>query len=173
MTNYVASPDAGAKTTRLVPPGNPAPDFTLRRTPDQSLSLSDFRGQPVIIAFYPADWSPVCGEQVVLYQAVLPEFQKFGAQLLGISCDSAWCHVAYANDRRLSYPLLADFEPKGEVARRYGAYRFQDGYSERALYVLDSDGIIRWNYLSPVAVNPGADGILKALETMAGTRQGS
>ena len=147
--------------------GTPAPDFSLRSTPDQTVSLSEFRGRPVILAFYPADWSPVCGDQMSLYNEVLPEFQRCGgAELLGISVDGAWCHLAFSKDRKLQFPLLADFEPKGAVARRYGVYRHQDGISERALFVLDETGMIRWSYVSPIGVNPGADGILRALETM-------
>jgi peroxiredoxin len=160
----VTSPSA-ARTGPLEP-GTEAPDFALRSTPDQTLSLSEFRGRPVILAFYPEDWSPVCSDQLGLYQAVLPEFEKFGAQLIGISVDGIWCHLAFARDRNLHFPLLADFEPKGEVSRSYGAYRAEDGTSERALFVIDADGIVRWSYLSPVAVNPGADGILNALENL-------
>ena len=152
---------------RVLAPGNPAPDFTLNSTPDQKFSLSQFRGKPVILAFYPADWSPVCGDQLALYNEVLPEFQKHGAELLGISIDTAWCHEAYAKDRHLRFPLLADFEPKGEVARKYGAYRAIDGFCERALFVIDKKGMIFWSFYSPVLVNPGADGILKALEQLA------
>ena len=150
-----------------LPPGTRAPDFTLQSAPDKSLSLSELRGQPVILAFYPADWSPVCGDQMTLYNEVLSEFEGYGAKLLGISVDGAWCHAAFAKHRNLHFPLLSDFEPKGEVSRRYGAYRRKDGFSERALFVLDRDGIIRWSYLSPLTVNPGADGILRALEALA------
>ena len=149
-----------------LPAGTRAPDFTLKTTPDQSLSLSDFRGKPVILAFYPADWSPVCGDQMSLYQAVLPEFQRYNATLLGISVDGVWCHLAFARDRKLHFPLLSDFEPKGAVARAYGAYSHHDGEAKRALFVIDADGIIRWSYLSPVGINPGADGILRALEQL-------
>jgi peroxiredoxin len=128
------------------------------------LSLSELRGRPVILAFYPADWSPVCGDQMALYNEILPEFQKFGAELVGISVDGVWCHDAFAKDRHLHFPLVADFEPKGEVARKYGAYRHAEGVTERALFVIDKNGVIAWSYVSPVAVNPGADGILQALE---------
>ena len=150
----------------LLPPGAPAPEFTLHVTPDQSLALSELRGRPVILAFYPADWSPVCGDQMALYNEILPEFQKFNAELLGISVDGVWCHEAFAQNRHLHFPLLADFEPKGAVARSYGAYRPHDGTTERALFVIDKNGIITWSYVSPVAVNPGADGILEALEKL-------
>jgi peroxiredoxin len=103
---------------------------------------------------------------MALYNEVLPEFQKFHAELLGISVDGVWCHEAFAQNRKLRFPLLADFEPKGAVARAYGAYRDQDGICERALFVLDKDGVIAWSYCSPIAVNPGADGILDALERL-------
>ena len=148
-------------------PGTKAPDFRLPSTPDQTVALQEFRGRPVILVFYPADWSPVCGDQTSLYNELLPEFQRFGAEMLGISVDGAWCHLAFANDRKLRFPLLADFEPKGAVARAYGVYRSQDGFTERALFVIDRDGIIRWSYVSPIGINPGADGILSALEELA------
>ena len=155
-----------AAPSRPLEPGAEAPGFALRSTPDQLLSLSECRGRPVILAFYPEDWSPVCSDQLGLYQAVLPEFERFDAQLIGISVDGVWCHLAFARDRNLRFPLLADFEPKGEVSGAYGAYRAQDGTSERALFVIDADGIVRWSHVSPVAVNPGADGILNALENL-------
>jgi peroxiredoxin len=144
-----------------------APNFTLRVTPDQMLTLSDLRGKPVILAFYPADWSPVCGDQVTLYNELLPEFHKHNAEILGISVDGVWCHAAFARDRNLHFPLLADFEPKGAAAKKYGAYRDSEGVCERALFVLDRQGTIAWSYCSPVAVNPGADGILDALEQLS------
>jgi len=147
--------------------GTPAPDFKLQVTPDQAVSLADFRGKPLILAFYPADWSPVCGDQMALYNEVLPEFRKYNAEILGISVDGVWCHLAFTKDRKLHFPLLADFEPKGDIARKYGAYHSATGVCERALFVIDGDGVIRWSYVSPMAVNPGADGILEALEGLA------
>src|SRR6478672_7526450 len=134
----------------MLPNGTEAPAFSLYATPDQMLSLADFRGRRVILAFYPADWSPVCGDQMGLYNELLDEFTRFDAELLGISVDGAWCHVAFAHERKLRFPLLADFEPKGGVARLYSAYREQDGTSERALFVIDAEGVIRWSYCSPV-----------------------
>jgi len=151
----------------ILEPGTPAPNFKLPVTPDQRLSLAELKGQPVILAFYPADWSPVCGDQMALYNEILPEFQKYGAKLLGISVDGVWCHAAFAKDRHLHFPLLADFHPKGAVAQSYGAYREDEGVSERALFVIDKNGTISWSYCSPIAVNPGADGILEALEELA------
>ena len=151
-------------TSQLLRPGALAPEFSLKSTPDQLVSLSEFRGWPVILAFYPADWSPVCGDQLALYSEVKSEFQRFGAELLGISVDGVWCHLAYAKERKLTFPLLSDFEPKGGVARQYGVYRQRNGTSERALFVLDGAGVVRWSYVSPIGVNPGADGVLQALE---------
>src|SRR5205823_4062648 len=133
---------------------------------DQWLTLNELQGRPVILAFYPADWSPVCGDQMTLYNEMLDEFREFDAELLGISVDGAWCHAAFARDRKLHFPLLADFEPKGAVARDYGVYRDKDGVCERALFVIDPEGIIRWSYVSPLGVNPGANGILTALEQL-------
>jgi peroxiredoxin len=147
--------------------GAKAPDFSLHTTPDQSVGLHEFRGRRLILAFYPADWSPVCSDQMSLYEVVRPEFQRYGAELLGISVDGVWCHLAFAKDRKIHYPLLSDFEPKGEVSRAYGVYH-KSGVSERALFVLDESGTIRWSYVSPIGVNPGADGILNALEAMDG-----
>ena len=146
--------------------GSPAPDFSLPSTPDQRVSLSDFRGQTVVLAFYPADWSPVCGDQMALYNEMLGEFRKQKAQLLGVSVDGVWCHAAFAQERKLHFPLLADFEPKGAVARKYGVYREGEGLTERALFVIDGGGIVRWSYLSPIGVNPGADGIFDALDAL-------
>jgi peroxiredoxin len=161
MTNTSVEESAGP-----LPPGTRAPDFELPAGPDRTVSLAELRGKPVILAFYPADWSPVCSDQMALYQEVLPEFQRFNAELLGISVDGVWCHLAFAEQRNLRFPLLADFEPKGEMARLYRVYRAEDGTAERALYVIDADGIVRWSYVSPVDVNPGADGILRALESL-------
>ena len=146
--------------------GTQAPDFRLKATPDQWVGLEDFRGQALVMAFYPADWSPVCTDQMALYNEILSEFQRFNAELLGISVDGSWCHLAFTHDRKLHFPLLADFEPKGQVARAYGVYRDHEGTTERALFVIDAGGVIRWSYVSPVGINPGADGILRALEAL-------
>ena len=178
-------------------PGVPAPDFKLRSTQslrpdrdaggsgvlapgskpqtlpptDQFIPLGELRGRPVILAFYPADWSPVCWDQVVLYNEFLPEFQRFNTAPLGVSVDGFWWRLAFAKDRKLRFPLLSDFEPKGAVASSYGAYRWQDGFSERALFGIDAKGTIRWSYLSPLDVNPSADGILDALEALDSKRE--
>ena len=146
--------------------GTRAPDFTLPSSTGESVSLSDFRGQPVVLVFYPADWSPVCGDQLALYNEVLPLFEEHNAQVLAISVDGIWCHKAFAENRNLRFPLLADFEPKGAVARLYGVYDAEKGLAQRVLFVIDAEGVIRWSYVSPAHVNPGADGILNALESL-------
>ena len=146
--------------------GTVAPDFELHATPDQKIKLSDFKGKNVILAFYPADWSPVCGDQMALYNEMLKFFSKQDAQMIGISVDSTWCHNAFQQDRKLHFPLLADFEPKGEVSKAYGVYDDEVGESKRALFVINKEGEVAWSYLSPTAVNPGADGILDALEEL-------
>ncbi|WP_144113940.1 peroxiredoxin [Paraburkholderia sp. BCC1886] len=153
--------------TAVLKVGTIAPDFTLPATPDQKISLAELRGEPVILAFYPADWSPVCGDELGLFNAALGEFRRLGAQLVAISVDSAWSHAAYASQRNLHFPLLADFEPKGEVAKAYGVYRMPEGVCERALFVIDREGRVRWSFVSPISVNPGVDGILDALEKLS------
>src|SRR6201999_158897 len=141
----------GSHMTAILTPGNLAPDFSLPVAPNKQLTLTGLRGKPVILAFYPADWSPVCGDQMALYNEVLPEFKAFGAELVGISVDGAWCHAAFAKDHHLHLPLAADFEPKGAVSQAFGAYRAKEGFSERALFVIDKDGVITWSYLSPIS----------------------
>src|SRR6185503_7621512 len=158
-------------TSTVLQPGTPAPDFSLQTTPDQTVSLRDFLGRPVVVVFYPADWSPVCGDQLALYNEILPEFKKHQAQILGISVDGIWCHLSYSKERKLRFPLLSDFEPKGDVARKYGVYRKSSGVAERALFVVDPEGTIRWSYVSPIGVNPGADGILSALEELTARKR--
>src|SRR3954463_5517990 len=122
--------------------GTPAPDFELYATPDQKLRLSDLKGKRVILAFYPADWSPVCSDQMALYNETLRLFSKYDAAILGVSVDSKWCHLAFSASRKLHFPLLADFEPKGAVSKKYGAYDETEGESKRALFVIDKNGII-------------------------------
>ena len=156
-----------SSSTEILSVGDRAPDFDLPSAPNERLRLQDLRGSNVILAFYPADWSPVCGDQMALYNEILEDFDELNAKLLGISVDSAWSHQAYATSRKLRFPLLADFEPKGEVSRRYGVYDASCGTSQRALFVIDGEGVIRWSHLSPPDINPGADGILSALESMA------
>src|SRR5580765_9105389 len=124
-------------STSILQPGTPAPDFELPTSSQKQIRLSEFRGKPVVLAFYPADWSPVCGDQMALYNEMMDEFSNYGAQLFGVSVDGVWCHKAFSDSRRLHFPLLSDFEPKGAVSRRYGAYETQGGVSQRALFVID------------------------------------
>jgi peroxiredoxin len=111
--------------------------------------LSDYRSKPILLIFYPLEWSPTCSDQLSLYQSELEEFRRRGAQLLAISVDSLYSHGVWAAVRGLRFPLLADFHPKGAVARQYQVYREEDGFSERALYVVDGDGVIRYAHVSP------------------------
>lgn len=131
-----------------LPVGTRAPEFALRDPNDELVTIGEFRGSPLVLVFYPLDWSPTCSDQLSLYQAELDEFARFGARLVGVSVDSIYSHGAWAAVRGLTFPLLADFEPKGEVARRYGVYREADGFSERALYVIDAEGVIRYAHVS-------------------------
>ena len=150
----------------MLPTGTIAPDFELFSTPDQKLRLSELTDKKVILAFYPADWSPVCDDQMTLYNEMGKYFARHNAQVIGISVDSKWSHLAFTEHHKVHFPLLSDFEPKGEVARLYEVYDEKTGECKRALYVMDENGIIRWSYLSPVGINPGADGILTALEQL-------
>ncbi|MGA7834889.1 MAG: redoxin domain-containing protein [Acidimicrobiales bacterium] len=147
-------------------PGEAAPDFTLFATPDQKISLSEL-DQPVVLIFYPADWSPVCGDELTMFEAANRMFRERGAQLLGISVDGVWSHQAFRTEHKIDFPLLSDFHPKGEVARSYGVYRDEDGVCERALFVIDREQKVAWSYVSPIGVNPGADGALRAVEALS------
>jgi peroxiredoxin len=147
---YKQAPRMGgtAQNTPL-PVGSPAPGFTLKDANGQQVSLADFRGALVVLVFYPLDWSPTCSDQLSLYQSEIEEFRQLGATLIGISVDSLYSHGAWAAVRGITFPLLADFEPKGAVARSYQAYREGDGFSERALYVVDGEGVIRYAHIAP------------------------
>lgn len=160
------SQKAGGSPSAVLAAGTPAPDFALLSATGDKVSLRDYRGQPVVLVFYPADFSPVCGDQLVLYNQVLPLFEEHNAQILAISVDGIWCHRAFSEQRNLRFPLLADFEPKGAIARVYGVYDTKAGASRRALFVIDAQGTIRWGHVSPSAVIPGADGILNALKSL-------
>jgi len=155
-----------------LPPGTPAPDFTLPRSSYASVSLVDVRGRCVILVFYPADWEPVSQQQLTLYQVHLAEFAQHGAVLLAVSTDHIWSHGAFARTTGITYPLLADAHPQGAVCRAYGVYDEQAGASARTLFVLDKYGVVRWSQTCPAAINPGIDGILTALESMGGEKVG-
>jgi peroxiredoxin len=160
-----APPMEGPALNTPLEPGIEAPDFALADPSGEPVRLSEFRGRPVVIVFYPLDWSPGCSQQLDLYEQEIYEFRKRGAELLAISVDSIYSHGAWAALRGMSFPLLADFNPRGEVARRYSVWREQDGYSERALYVVDPDGVIRYSYVSPYLHHvPDVDELLEAVD---------
>jgi peroxiredoxin len=149
-----------------LPVGTTAPDFTLPQTPSTRIALHGLFGQSVVLVFYPIDWEPLSREQLVLYQKFADEFAQLGARLLGISVDSVYCHAAFAREAQLRFPLLADFQPRGGVARRYGVYRDGQGMSARALFVLDAQRVIRFSKAYPDALNPGVDELLTTLEQL-------
>ena len=155
----------------LLPPGTPAPSFSLPDGQGHTHSIEMYHGRPVILAFYPEDGSPVCTDQLALYNEALPIFDEYQAQLLAISVDSPAAHRAFAEQRHFKFPLLADFEPLGAAARQYGAFNEERDTCKRALFVLDANGIIRWNYLAKWNENPGAHGILQALESLKDEQQ--
>jgi peroxiredoxin len=164
-----APPMSGAAESSGLPVGTTAPDFTLPDANGQAVSLSDFRGRPVVLVFYPLDWSPGCSRQLELYQQELAEFEARGAAVIGVSVDSIYSHGAWAAVRGITFPLLADFHPKGEVARRYGVWRNSDGFSDRALYVIDAEGVIRYVDVSPrVEHLPDIYDLFSALDQLTG-----
>jgi peroxiredoxin len=139
----------GEAENQGLPVGTQAPDFALRDANGNTVHLSDCKGKNVILVFYPLDWSPACSDQLSLYQEDLDEFKRANAELIAISVDSIYSHGAWAAVRGLNFPLLADFHPKGEVARQYGVMRDSDGFSERAIYIIDANGQIRYSHVSP------------------------
>ena len=152
----------------MIERGTPAPDFTLPDQDGNEVSLSDLRGERVVLVFYPADFSPVCTDQLSVYQEVLPDLAARGTRLIGISVDSSWAHRAFADKLGLEMTLLADFHPKGEVTRAYGAYVEQRGHPNRSLVLIDEDGMVRWVHESPSPLEiPGANLIFDALEAPA------
>jgi peroxiredoxin len=149
----------------VIEPGTDAPDFILRDQEGNEVSLADFAGRKLVLVFYPADFSPVCTDQLSIYQEVLPQLEEHGVKLYGISVDGAFCHKAFQEKMGLSIPLLADFHPKGEVSRSYGAYYEDHGVSKRALVMIDPALIVRWSHESPSPLEiPGANLIFDALE---------
>jgi peroxiredoxin len=166
-----APPMEGEALNAPLPPGTEAPDFALSDASGHTVSLRDLRGRPVIVAFYPLDWSPGCSQQLELYQQEIEEFHTRGAELVAISVDSLYSHGAWAAVRGITFPLLADFHPKGEVARRYSVWREPDGFSERALYVVDPDGVIRYSHVTPYLHHvPDIYELLEAVDEVAGAR---
>jgi peroxiredoxin len=148
----------------MIAAGEPAPDFTLRDQDGKKVSLSDFKGRSVLLVFYPADFSPVCGDQLSIYQEVKPEIAAKGVEIVGISVDSAYAHKAFQEKLGIDTTLLSDFEPKGEVARAYGSYLDRAGTANRTLVLVDESGMVAWAYESPSPGEfPGANLIFDAL----------
>jgi peroxiredoxin (alkyl hydroperoxide reductase subunit C) len=148
----------------MIAAGEPAPDFTLRDQDGEKVSLADYRGRKVLLVFYPGDFSPVCGDQLSLYQEVKPEIEAKGVELVGISVDSFFAHKAFQEKIGTDIALLADFHPRGEVARAYGSYLDQLGFANRTLVLVDEDGTVAWTYESPNPGEfPGANVIFDAL----------
>ncbi len=148
----------------MIEPGRKAPDFRLRDQDGNEVSLGDFAGRTLVLAFYPLDFSPVCSDQLSLYQEVLGEIESRGAALVGVSVDSVYCHRAFREQLNLTMPLLSDFHPKGEMSSAYGAYREDRGSTNRSLVLVDADGNVRWSYASPSSTEiPGANLIFDAL----------
>lgn len=148
----------------MIEVGKQAPDFTLRNQEGEKVSLADYRGRKVMLVFYPADFSPVCGDQFSIYQEVKPQIDETGVELVGISVDSAWAHRAFQEKLGFEFTLLSDFEPKGEVARAYGSYIDRAGTANRTLVLVDEEGKVAWTYESPNPGEfPGANVIFDAL----------
>ncbi len=160
-------------SSKILQPGAKAPEFDLKSAIDRGTRLRDFSGKPVVLVFYPADWSPVCGDELDVFNEALPEIERSGATLVGLSVDNVWSHLAFSKSKKLRFPLLSDFEPKGKVARSYGAYEDAEGLCSRALFLIDGNGVISWSYLSPAGVNPGVDGVLEALDELKSGKEGA
>ncbi len=155
----------------IIPKGKEAPDFaaaigdgSLEMTSKNTFQLSKKRGKNIILAFYPADWSAVCSNQIAIYSQLIPTFADYNAEVYGISVDGSFCHAAFKEHHNMKINLLCDFEPKGIISKLYGVYNNKYGVSERALYVIDAKGIIQYSYLSPMGENPGAKEILETLK---------
>ena len=149
----------------MIGPGEAAPDFELRDQDGAKVTLADLKGKTSVLVFYPLDFSPVCTDQLNVYQEVLPELEQRGVKLYGVSVDSAFCHKAFQGHLGTTIPLLADFHPKGQMSSRYGVYNEERGTARRALVVIDPEGIVRWSYQSPSPLEiPGANLIFDALD---------
>ena len=152
----------------MIEPGSEAPAFTLPDHRGEDVSLSSFRGRKLMLCFYPNDFSPVCGDQLSVYQEVRPQIAEAGAELVGISTDGSWAHNAFRKQLGLEMPLLSDFHPKGEVTRAYGAYIEERGHPNRSLVLVDEQGIVRWVHESPSPLEiPGANLIFDALDQVS------
>ncbi len=169
MVTIAPAPAVSGVLSSGPPIGGRAPDFEAPASPDGAkLKLSHYRGSPVVLVFYPGDFTPVCTSELGIFNELLPEFEAFGAEVFGLSCDSVSAHIAYAKELNVRIPLISDFHPKGQISKSYNVYRDDIGASERALVVIDGEGLISWACVSPIETNPGADGVLEALEGLTG-----
>ena len=169
MVTIAPPPPASGILSHGLPAGVRAPELDVPATPDgRRALLAGYRDRPLVLIFYPGDFTPVCTGELGLFNELMPDLQALGASVLGISCDSLWSHNAYARELNLRLALLSDFHPKGAVSRRYEVYRDDVGTSERALVVIDGEGFVFWSEVSPIELNPGADGVLDALERLSG-----
>ncbi len=152
----------------MIQAGETAPDFTLRNQDGEKVTLSEMRGRKVLLVFYPSDFSPVCSDQLSVYQEVIPQITATETTVLGISIDHVWAHKAFRDKLGLEFPLLADFHPRGEVAQSYGAYLPDYGTANRSLVLIDEEGVVRWVHESPTPLEiPGANLIFDALQATA------
>jgi peroxiredoxin len=169
MVTIAPPPPASGILSHGLPPGVRAPELDVPAAPDGRRAwLANYRDAPLVLIFYPGDFTPVCTGELGLFNELLPDVEGLGASVLAISCDSVWSHCAYARELNLRVPLLSDFHPKGALSRRYEVYRDDVGTSERALFIVDGEGFIFWSEVSPIELSPGADGVLDALERLTG-----
>ncbi|MSO41591.1 MAG: redoxin domain-containing protein [Solirubrobacterales bacterium] len=148
----------------MIQAGAEAPEFTLSDQDGEKVTLSELRGGKVLLVFYPKDFSPVCSDQLSVYQEVLGEIEAANTTMLGISIDHTWAHKAFRDKLGLEIRLLADFNPRGEVADAYGAYLADYGTTNRSLVLIDEKGTVEWVHEPPSPGEiPGANLIFDAL----------
>jgi peroxiredoxin len=156
----------GQDGSKRLAAGSRAPDFTLHDGPHSTIGLTDLLGRAAVLVFYVADWHPVASDQLGQLTELQPELERLGSSVVGIAVDSPWSHAAFAAEKSITFPLLSDDAPAGQVARAFGVYSSASGRSERALFVLDSSGMVAWSETFPDTVNPGVDAVLSALEAV-------
>lgn len=145
-----------------------APGFSLVSGADKIVELEDYKNnKKVVLIFYPFDWSPVCGDELSIFNLSLKLLEEYNAVPIGISVDSKWSHKAFTEYKNLHFDLLSDFQPRGEVATKYEVFDEKEGRAKRGLYIIDEKGLVRWTYLSSDGENPGVNIVLDALEEIA------
>ncbi len=147
----------------VIAAGEPAPQFTLKQEDGEPFARADLEDRTTVLVFYPFAFSPVCTDQLNLYEEVLDEFAARGATLYGVSCDSSWSQTAFREQLGVSIAQLSDFEPKGAACRAFGVLH-EGGFPQRALFVIGPDARVRWSYQAPSPGDlPGANLIFDAL----------